>query len=269
MASLGQLVAGVTHQLNTPIGFSQNNVTLTLAALKELATPLQVAARLSELVRQLSPEQNSVTLNLNNSRQALAGLSIRPDDLPDMTAMLEDVLDGLRQMRELVDNLRDFTRLDRSKVINADLNAALKTVIYIARSSIPTRVNLIESFGDLPPVACNPSQLNQVFLNLITNAAQAIPAEGSITVRSWAEADEVGIEVADTGSGIPKDIMPRIFETFYTTKPRGVGTGLGLSIARDIVHSHGGNIAVESDPGIGTRFTIKLPRQATATIQVN
>lgn len=266
MASLGQLVAGVTHQLNTPIGFSHNNVNLTISYLRELATPLRVAARLSELVKKLPPGQGQVVLNLGTSRDALCKLSFRGDEVKDLVLMLEDVLIGLEQMRELVSNLRDFTRLDRSKVIDTDLNAALKTVIYIARSSISPRIQIAEEFGVLPKLDCNPSQLNQVFLNLITNAAQAIPEDGRIEVRTWAEANEVGIEISDNGTGIPPDILPCIFENFYTTKPRGIGTGLGLSIARDIVENHGGYITVSSQPGQGTTFCIKLPFQVPDTI---
>ncbi|HLO63201.1 MAG TPA: ATP-binding protein [Azonexus sp.] len=266
MAELGQLVAGVTHQLNTPIGFSHNNISLTISTLKELATPLLVAARLSELVKKLPPECSRVTLDLGNSGAALRQLSLRGDEVRDLIPMLKDVLAGLEQMRELVCNLRDFTRLDRSKVADADLNSALQTVVYIARSSIPPRIQIAEEYGRLPKVACNPSQLNQVFLNLITNAAQAIAGDGRIVVRSWAEANEIGIEISDNGTGIAPDVLPRIFESFYTTKPRGIGTGLGLSIARDIIASHGGSIVVSSQPGQGSTFCIKLPFQAADTI---
>lgn len=266
MSSLGQLVAGVTHQLNTPIGFSHNNVSLAISYLKELSTPLMVAAKLSELVKRLPPERSQLTLNLGTSREALGKLSFQGDEIKDLTLMLGDVLGGLEQMRELVENLRDFTRLDRSKVSDADINAALKTVIYIARSTIPTRIQVIENFGELPPVACNPSQLNQVFLNLITNAAQAIPEDGRITVRTQADDSSVLIEISDTGTGIAPDVLPHIFDSFYTTKPRGVGTGLGLPIARDIVENHGGRIQVSSTHDQGTTFSIKLPLQAPDTV---
>lgn len=266
MASLGQLVAGVMHQLNTPIGFSQNNVSLAISFLKELNTPLMVAAKLSELVKKLPSGQRQVTLNLRGSRDALANLSFSGNELEDLTLMLRDVLTGLEQMHELVANLRDFTRLDRSKIIDADINAALKTVIYIARSSIPSHIQIIEEFGQLPEVSCNPSQLNQAFLNLITNSAQAIPGEGRIFVRTHCHGGEIVIEISDTGAGIAPDVLPKIFESFYTTKPRGIGTGLGLSIARDIVESHGGRLSVSSQPAQGTTFRMTIPLQVPETV---
>lgn len=225
MASLGQLVAGVSHQLNTPIAFSHNNVRLAIATLEELGQPLPTAR----------------------------------ETLGEIRHMLTDVLGGLEQMRELVENLRVFTRLDRSKVVNTDLNETLKTVIYIARSSIPAGIEIVEQWGEIPTITCNPSQLNQVFLNLITNAAQAIQEKGEITVRTRRADEQVVVEVSDNGAGIPEHILPHIFDTYFTTKPKGEGTGLGLAIARDIVHNHGGNIAVTSSAGQGTHFTVTLP----------
>lgn len=231
MASLGQLVAGVAHQLNTPIAFSQNNVSLAIGAVRDFEPSLRAAGCGQE-----------------------AGTVVQ---------MLGDVLQGLEQMKELVENLRNFTRLDRSKVVEADLNTTLHTVVYIARSAIPPRIRIVEEFSPLPPVECNPSQLNQVFLNLITNGAEAITGDGQVTVRSYLEGDQVCIDVADDGSGIPEDVLPRIFESYFSTKPKGVGTGLGLAIARDIVRGHGGDIRVSTRRGAGTVFTIALPRQGT------
>lgn len=259
MASLGQLVAGVTHQLNTPIGFSYNNVSLAISALDELSPSLQAVARLGKILENRADHPNDLVLLIDEARQALGKVSFNDNLLKEIGLMLGDVLHGLEQMRELVTNLRDFTHLDRSKVAEADINTTIRTVIYIARSSIPTRIAIIEKLGTLPPLSCNPSQLNQVFLNLITNAAQAIPDKGQIFISTWQEANEIGIEIADTGTGIPKEVMPRIFETFYTTKPCGIGTGLGLSIAKDIIENHGGSITVDSEVGRGSIFRIKLP----------
>jgi len=162
-------------------------------------------------------------------------------------------------MHELVENLRDFTRLDRARTTQFDLNKGLHTVAYIARSVIPNRVQVVEEFGELPLVECNPSQLNQVFLNLINNAAQAIPGEGRVTVRSCMDGNVVRIDVSDTGSGIPEDVQPHIFDTYFTTKPAGEGTGLGLPIVRTIVEQHGGEVTFQTRTGAGTTFSVFLP----------
>lgn len=229
MASLGQLVAGVAHQLNTPLAFSHNNVDLAIRSVHGFEPTLRAAGRHREagMVRQ----------------------------------MLGDVLQGLEQMKELVQNLRDFTRLDRSKVVAADLNATLRTVVYIARNAIPPRIRIVEDYSPLPPVECNASQLNQVFLNLITNGAEAIIGDGQVTVRSYVDGDRVCVAVADDGTGIPDEVLPHVFDRYFSTKPKGVGTGLGLPIARDIVRSHGGDIAVSTRVGAGTVFTITLPQR--------
>ena len=262
MAALGQMVAGVAHQLNTPLAFSRSNVTLVHDQLAEFDAPLRVASKLTALVR--STTGNQVTLNMGRARDHVAGLEVDPDDLETMRAMLKDVLNGIEQMSELVVNMRNFTRLDRTAIGEVDLNHGLKTVVYMAKSVIPNRIRLVEEYGELPPMVCNPSQLNQVFLNMITNASQAMAEEGTITVRTGHARGWVKIEIADTGAGIPPDVLPRIFESLYTTKPPGEGTGLGLSIAMDIVHAHGGDIQVHTEVGRGTTFEINLPVRSAA-----
>ncbi|HEX5803307.1 MAG TPA: ATP-binding protein [Azospira sp.] len=261
MASLGQLVAGVAHQLNTPLAFSHSNVSLAINALEDFETPLSVAGRLAELVR-ANPDANSVPLELvlNHSRPAIANIRVDGEAAKQVAEMLGDVIQGVDQMRELVENLKDFTRLDRVKLSDVDLNATLHTVVYIARSSIPTRVAIVEDFDSaLPTVECNPSQLNQVFLNLITNASQAIEGDGEVRVHTHAGNGMVYVDVIDNGAGIPPEVLPNIFETYYTTKPKGVGTGLGLPIARDIVRAHGGELQVKTEVGVGTTFTVSIP----------
>jgi len=259
MSSLGQLVAGVSHQLNTPIAFSHSNVSLAIEAIRGFELPLKIANRFATLVRKLPPDQDTMVVDLQSSRHTLVNFTAQPDDIRQLGLMLGDVLQGLEQMRELVQNLRDFTRLDRSKVVDADINETLKTVIYIARSSIPSRIAIVEQFGALPRIACNPGQLNQVFLNLITNAGQAIAEAGEIRIVTSVADGKIRIEIADNGSGIPDDVLPHIFDTYYTTKPKGVGTGLGLPIARDIVRNHGGELTVTTQPGYGTAFSVTLP----------
>jgi signal transduction histidine kinase len=257
MASLGQMVAGVAHQLNTPLAFSQNNVQMVKDALQSMALPMRVANRMTTLLRK--NEGDVLTLKVAQLRTNLARLEDGDVDVEMLQQMLSDVLEGIEQMSEMVVNLRDFTRLDRASVANADLNKSLHTVAYIAKSVLPHDVEVVEEFGTLPEVECNPSQLNQVFLNLINNAAQAIDGKGRITLRTGSDGEQVRICVQDTGRGIPPDVLPHIFDLYYTTKAAGQGTGLGLAIARDIVTQHGGEILVDTTVGAGSTFTIVLP----------
>ncbi len=224
LAALGQMVAGVAHQLNSPLAFSHNNVSLAI--------------------------------------ERLESVEITPKEIETTREMLGDVLDGIDRMAELVVRMRDFTRLDRSAVAEFDLNEGLRSVAYMARSIIPGRIRLLEEYADMPKIHCSPSQLNHVFFNMITNAAQAIEREGTITVRTAAEHGMVRVEIADTGKGIESEVLPHIFDTYFTTKSPGEGTGLGLSIAQDIVRGHGGEIRVSTRPGDGTIFTVLLPVRA-------
>jgi signal transduction histidine kinase len=233
MAALGGLVAGVTHQLNTPLAFSRSNINLVIDRLKARDAPLKLAA---------------------------------PGDAATMRDMLGDVLHGLDRMSEFVTHIREFTRLDRAEVCEVDLNRSLQSVLYMARSVIPGRVTIVEQYGELPPLLCSPSQLNQVFLNLVSNAAQAIEGSGTITVRTASEGDKVRVEISDDGCGIPPEVLPRIFEQYFTTKPEGKGTGLGLTIALDVVRAHGGDICAASRPGEGSTFTVVLPLRGAAAL---
>ncbi len=266
MASLGQMVAGVAHQLNTPLAFSHNNVSMAMDVLSSFSTPLQVAGKLAKLVQ--NTKADSVNLNIAKSRDQIAAIDVDNLDVTMPVEMLGDTLRGIEQMRELVENLRDFTRLDRSKTAQFDLNKGLHNVIYIARSVIPTHIEVIEQFGELPKIECNASQLNQVFLNLINNASQAITAEqGTVTVTTSVEGDRIRVDVADTGTGIEPDVLVHIFDNYYTTKPASEGTGLGLPIARSIVREHGGEITVKTEVGKGSTFTVFLPVALAGTTQ--
>jgi signal transduction histidine kinase len=261
MASLGQMVAGVAHQLNTPLAFSKSNVQMVRQAITRMHLPMEVVRKLTAMVKQAEGDQ--VVLKIGQLKASLGKLEAGNIDLAVLDQMLNDVLVGVGQMTELVVNLRDFTRLDRANTADADLNKSLHTVVYIARSVISNSIRINESYGQLPPVECNPSQLNQVFLNLINNAAQAIDGTGVINVRSLVDGDSVRIQVEDDGYGIPDEVLPHIFDLYYTTKPPGEGTGLGLAISRDIVRQHGGDITVETTPGTGTTFTVTLPIKQT------
>lgn len=257
MASLGQMVAGVAHQLNTPLAFSRSNIHMVMDAIKSFEMPLKLAQAFAKVVD--NAPGDTVTLNIARSRAQLQQIERFDEEIPELAHMLGDTLEGLEQMRELVENLRDFTRLDRAKIAQFDVNKGLHTVVYIAKSAIPNRIQVIEEYGQVPQVECNPSQLNQVFLNLINNAAQAIPGEGSVTVRSALDGQRIRIDISDTGSGIPPEVQPHIFDTYYTTKPAGEGTGLGLPIVRSIVAEHGGEVTFTTAPDVGTTFSVYLP----------
>ncbi len=258
MASLGQMVAGVAHQMNTPLAFSHNNVSMVIDVLNKFGVPLKVAARLTKLIK--STDTDCVKLNVAKSRDRIAAIDEDDFDVEMPLEMLGDTLRGIDQMREMVQNLRDFTRLDRSKTAEFDIGKGLRNVVYIARSVIPTHITVVEQYGLLPKIECNASQLNQVFLNLINNAAQAIvAAQGTVTVHSSLEGRRIRVDISDTGTGIAPDVLPHIFENYYTTKADSEGTGLGLAIALSIVQEHGGEIRVVTEFGKGSTFSVFLP----------
>lgn len=259
MTSLGQMVAGVAHQLNTPLAFSKNNVQMSIQALDQLEGAVHRQIRHSSYRAEALHAGAEAATDAASDAQVAQGLAGAMLEVREAREMLSDVLMGMGQMNELVDNLRSFTRLDRAQTASVNLNTALGSVCYIAKTVISTKVRLEQAFEPLPAIECNVSQLNQVFLNLINNAAQAIKDSGTITVSTRADARHITVSIRDTGSGIRADVLPHIFEAYFTTKPDGEGTGLGLAIARNIVNEHGGDIEVSSEVGVGTEFRVRLP----------
>ena len=233
MASLGQLVAGVAHELNTPIGALQSNTQTERAALE----------RIRDLLGRGDFE------SLTNALTVL-------EDMNTVNAA------ATRRMTRIVANLRKFARLDESEWKSADLREGLDETLALVEHQTKTRIDIEKSYGDVPLVNCYPGQLNQVFMNLIVNAIQAIDGEGSIRIETRRESDEVIVRIADTGVGIPEKDIARIFDPGFTTKGVGVGTGLGLSISYRIVQNHGGRLTVSSEEGKGSVFTIVIPLNA-------
>jgi signal transduction histidine kinase len=266
MASLGQMVAGVAHELNTPLGYVKNNVQL----LRELSEPLfelaAAQARLGQCLNDPDCDEASLAQALQAAEQARQQAA--PELLAeDLQQLYGDTLYGLEQIAELVVGLKDFARLDRAMSEEVDLNDCIRSALLIARNNIKDKAEVVQQLGELPRIACAPSQINQVLLNLLTNAAQAIDGMGRIQIRSWADAQGIHISLQDNGRGMPAEVMAKIFDPFFTTKPVGQGTGLGLSISYKIVQDHGGQIRVASEPGRGTRFRISLPLPATVAMQ--
>ena len=183
----------------------------------------------------------------------------------DIGSLLSESLDGLQRVKQIVRDLKDFSHVDQTEHQQADLNAALESTLNVVWNELKYKAEVVRELGDIPPVDCVPAQINQVFMNLLVNAAQAIPERGKIFVRSDQENNHVWFEIEDTGKGMSPEIQQRIFEPFYTTKPVGQGTGLGLSISYDIiVKKHGGRMDVRSEPGKGTCFRLWLPLNSPA-----
>ncbi|MCE4537397.1 PAS domain S-box protein [Pelomonas sp. P7] len=247
MASIGQLAAGVAHEINNPIGFVSSN----LGSLRGYVEPV---FGLLALLRKTPPQQLPAALAAELARvDAAVDLGYVEEDLPQL---LDESEEGLSRVKKIVQDLKDFSRVDHADWQDADLNAGLDSTLNVVMNEVKYKAEVRKDYGVLPPVRCIAAQLNQVFMNLIVNAAHAIPERGTITLASRAEGDWVCIEVADTGTGMTEEVRRRIFEPFFTTKPVGKGTGLGLSLSFSIVQKHGGRIEVESQPGIGTRFRV-------------
>jgi len=250
MASIGQLAAGVAHEINNPMGFISSNLG-TLAKYTERQNEFIKAQ--SEVIETLLDK--GVAEALRTKRVALKIDYI----LEDGRELIKESLDGAERVRTIVQNLKSFSRVDEAGYKPSDINECITSTINMVWNELKYKVNLVKELGDIPPINCYPQQLNQVFMNLLVNAAQAIEKQGEITVRSWHENGSVYVSVSDTGSGIPPETLNRIFEPFFTTKEVGKGTGLGLSITYDIVKNHEGEITVESEQGKGTTFIVRLP----------
>ena len=246
MASIGQLAAGVAHEINNPIGFVSSNV----QSLKRYVNGLLRLLELYEAQAQQPPAEQLHAVQREIDYEFLR------EDLPQLIGESED---GLSRVRKIVQDLRDFSRIDQTDWQEADLNAGLESTLNMVMNEVKYKAEVRKELGPLPLVRCLAGQLNQVFMNLIVNAAHAIPDRGVITLSSRHEGDWVCVGVRDTGCGMSPEVQRRIFEPFFTTKPVGKGTGLGLSLVFSIVGKHGGRIEVDSTPGVGTLFEVWVP----------
>jgi len=252
LASIGQLAAGVAHEINNPIGFVNSN----------LGTLQSYVGKLLGLIDGL---QEAITPLLGNEpsvREALLELC-RQADLDflreDILSLISESIDGTTRVRNIVQDLRDFSRTGDISLEWVDLHTGLESTLNVVANEIKYKADIVRDYGTLPQIQCRPSQINQVFMNLLVNAAQAIDQHGTITLRSGCDKDQVWLTIGDTGSGMAPEVQARIFDPFFTTKAVGKGTGLGLSLSYGIIEKHGGKITVESKIGQGSRFTIHLP----------
>jgi signal transduction histidine kinase len=275
LASIGELAAGVAHELNSPIGAVASNFKTLEGYVSEMRGLLKMYG---ELIGCIEASGKSELLDKAGVIET-TGNAMRIDFvLEDIDGLFDDSRVGLERVTNIVKTLRDFSRIDRLGSLDKyDINDGIKTTLVVARNEIKHDADVETKLSELPPIICNSGQINQVLLNMLINAAQAIKSQkrddkGSITIKTYATDDEVVCEISDTGPGIEPDSLPHIFDPFFTTKPAGQGTGLGLSISYDIiVTKHDGRLLVDSSVGQGTKFTIKLPisrREANDKLKV-
>lgn len=250
MASLGQLTAGVAHEINNPINFVS-------AGIDSLTNNYDDLSELLEKYTALKPGQNNNGL-LEEVEKLKKTLEL-DYLLKEIPQLLNSIKSGASRTTEIVKSLRNFTRLDEENLKSADIHEGLDSTLVILKSQLGHGLRVEKSYGQIPPVQCYPGQVNQVFMNIISNAIQAIEGEGALYLKTSLEQDKVLISIRDSGKGMPEEVKIRIFEPFFTTKGVGEGTGLGLSISYGIIEKHNGKIEVMSTEGEGTEFIIHLP----------
>jgi PAS domain S-box-containing protein len=253
LSSIGQLAAGVAHEINNPIGYINSNLNSLKNYVEELLALVAIYENIepdcadTEQLRQIRGFKNKIDLEFLKT---------------DVLDLLDESHEGASRVKKIVQDLKDFSHAGGDDDWQwADLHASLESTLNIVNNEIKYKASVIKEFGNMPQVWCLPHQLNQVFMNLLVNAAHAIENEGTITVRTGAENNHVWIEVSDTGKGIAPEHVNKIFDPFFTTKPVGKGTGLGLSVSYNIIKKHNGEIRVDSRVGEGATFRIVLPKK--------
>jgi two-component system NtrC family sensor kinase len=241
MASIGQLAAGVAHEINNPVGYVKSNLNALAGYVKDLIALVDAYGSDPTAAAKLKSEIDYGFLR------------------DDVQKLVGESNEGVDRVQHIVQDLKDFSHVDQAEWQSADLNRGLDSTLNLVWNELKYKTEVVKQYGDLPPVECLSRQVNQVFMNILVNAAQAIPTRGTITLRTHRDGDWAVVEISDTGVGIPADKVSRIFEPFFTTKPVGKGTGLGLSIAYGIIQKHHGRIEVDSTVGKGTTFRICLP----------
>lgn len=249
LAAIGQIAAGVAHEMNTPLGFVGSN----FGSLERYANTL---LELVELFHAAAGAGDPSAVAAAESAYAGADIAFMREDLP---TLFSETREGLNRVQGIVRDLRDFSRVGEQDWLFADLHQGLDSTLNILRNQLKHKAQVIRDYGELPALWCIPSQLNQVFLNLLANAVQAIADQGTIRIRTSVENGCIVIRISDSGCGIAPRDLARIFDPFFTTKASGQGTGLGLSLSLDIVRKHHGRLYAESEPGVGSTFTIELP----------
>lgn len=259
MASVGVLAAGVAHEINNPIGFVLSNVRTLDEYVKIYQTLL---LKYEELLAIEDPDSRRAKLAEIEQYTQSQDIDFVRDDIVDL---LKDSIDGAERVGEIVSNLKSFSHAEQEAEFKPhDLNECIRTTLKMTDNQLKYHCKVVTDLGDLPETYCSPGKINQVLLNLLVNAGQAIEGSGAIKVTSNYDGENIEIRVTDTGKGIEKEAIKKLFDPFYTTKPVGEGTGLGLSISYGIIKEHQGEILVQSKVGAGTSFTIVLPHLVRA-----
>ncbi|MDD2925955.1 ATP-binding protein [Rhodoferax sp.] len=254
MASIGQLAAGVAHEINNPIGFVTSNLSSLRRYVDDLCKVVSAyEAGESELQAQTRAAVDALKQEID--------MGFLRQDVADL---LTESMDGMQRVKRIVQDLMDFARVGESEKQWANLERGLDSTLNVVSNELKYKATVVKAYGDIPDVECIPSQLNQVFMNLLMNAVQAIDVHGTITVRTGRDGGKVWVEIQDTGCGIKPEHLGRIFDPFFTTKAVGKGSGLGLALSYGIVKKHDGEITVKSDVGVGSVFRVTLPIQAPA-----
>jgi two-component system NtrC family sensor kinase len=266
MAMLGEVVSGIVHEINTPLGYLRSGLESGRENLNSMLRPhAEQTQRLLELLGQASPDPAALREQVARV-DGLQGRLRRSEVLEETSTLLSDGIDGVQQINETVVNLLNFSRLGHSRVVRCRVEGGLESTLKLASHFLKTR-QVVRRWSETREIECDLSQLNQVFLNVIKNAVQATTANGVITLTtSMVAGPRLLVEIGDNGVGIEPRDLPRVFDAFFTTRADGGGTGLGLSISQKIVHGHGGTIEVRSTPGQGTTFSILLPVKPPASL---
>lgn len=257
LSAIGQLAAGIAHEINNPVGFVYSNMSTLSDYVNDLLAIDSLYSEMEDQVAGIAPE-------LVERARALKLACDHAFVVSDLRQLLRESTEGLERVKTIVQDLKDFSRTGETGWDWADLHKGLQSTLNIVRNEIKYKAEIVQDLGTLPLVRCIPAQINQVFMNLLVNAAQAIVSRGQITLRSGVDGEFVWLTVQDDGCGIAPDKLKRIFEPFYTSKPVGKGTGLGLALAWGIMQRHQGAIEVQSTPGKGSCFTVRLPMAGPA-----
>jgi len=263
MVSIGQLAAGVAHEINNPMGFISSNLNTLEGYEKDIGSLIQEYRLLVSGIKKgaMSSEEDRAaileTLDRIVALEKDMDIDFILDDVPNL---IKECQEGAERIKRIVIDLKNFAHPGKQKLEYVDINRNLNSTLNIVWNELKYKATVTKEYGDLPQVQCYPQQLNQVFMNILVNAAQAIEKQGEINITTRALEDgKVEITISDTGSGIPKENLSKIFDPFFTTKEVGKGTGLGLNVAYNIIKKHEGTIDVQSEVGKGTTFTIRIP----------